>query len=1393
MISSFDPLPILAARDKNLPGYSYKLADGYGLDMTFTDQLDIDEKKMAVWISYADGNRRDGVGDLLVVEGIDESRHRKNPIHLFDHGKSVTLPVGKVEDPETGRYCGIIDPVTKCAKDLVYYYQGTGLPGIDKASEYDHALFCQQVFHLLAQKFIRGGSIGYQVLQARELPPEPMYGTPKGLLLISVLKLESSTVVMPANADTVRKGLAPDLREVLSMPYVCGKPLSPMLVKSLTPFASEKKAQLGYEGKAREEVFQHAGHRFVIREVPKPFGGGETVWAVFVPNDPRGGADSMWPSIEAAKQHIREGWSEEKKGFPSDDIDPDKARQILRDGEVNGKPLSDKQRGMFGAAAGEDKSLSPDTIREINQFVDSLKTVPQAKLTEALVQAGVPVINHEIGRNAQLNQLRNALLSNPHGNRYSVNRKAAPPAGPNDATVHTRQPYVQAQDASQIPKMGVRQKPDGYYVYDPTTGKDQFGPFFSEGIALRWAERLNMGKKNVKELRKKYRRTAKGLVRRLKRSSPGSSVIYLAGKDLERARKEAEAKGIKFQHISSRNGTARVKLIGDDGAIDEVAKSYGRLVKFQGAKSMKAQPLREPSRTNVHAGTEEAGETVVARRAIMQTNNVYEYFAQPGERLTVVGRNDVGQMRVRNRAGMEQSVTSIDVRRKAMGTKAKRPKYGEGNPLVGYMQNMGSIETWRIQATLIKPDGTSKEHTNGGFASEREAEEFANRMMRGANARSVYGAGPGMSTWTNVRVEPEKSMPIKRTKNNPLTLIVVGDKVEVIPGSGGHTQEYAGQVGTVTEVRGDAVKVRLPSETRSVTFEKNEVKKKALKDTKSMKNTKKKDGEDLPVGDESTTASGEERQLPLGAQVLRRLHEDASLLLQDYDEMLGPLENENVKTRLQGKLEGFTEELTELEEEFGKLYPDLGGLVGTKDDDALEDAADLESDGEPDNDKEEYEEELEPTPKDMDTMDDNAVGSSSEEREEVSPEDALEGMETVEEEEEGEKSLRRKVKSLRRKYGKAMTFDDVGIGETFSFLDPQVAPQGKKGPWKKVSVREYVDANSGERHELGYTRTEVEKKSIGGRRKGFCPECGKEDCVCETDEKGIKVAPALVAAVAPAVGQLAGQLLTPKDKGYVKEAGGFLGEIGQPDSILDDEGRMKSYHYHKTLSGMAQLDEAREDLEEGSEDLQDSGIPPAEFEPGAGAKGVGSAAAAVAKHPRVRAAARGAVRGAIEGATTGKAADERQRSDTDSEGAVRGERNEITRHVANPAPDPKPGQSTTMNYKGQMEILGQAADFLKELAFLPELDDDYRGRSTGFSKGLNDFIGPDEEAPVEDPNEELPPDEGAPEGAPSGAPEGVVMEEEEEPGMEMKFLADEADLQNKKIAELSRMLSRLPI
>lgn len=235
----------------------------FGGGVDFTGNLDIDESKMSVWIPFADGNKRDGVGDLLEVSGIDFSRHKNLPNVLFDHGKETSLPLGLAcERDERGRYDYTkytvqVDPLSKSARLNAFFYQGKGMGGDDVHADQlsQHALFCEQLYHMVAMKMLGAGSIGYQVIQATPLQPDYQKGIPQGLHLQKVLMLEGSLVVMPANQDTVRKAL--------SLNKVCGKPLSPVLVKSLSPYAPARKVQMGWEKKAKGDRIEVHDNRVV--------------------------------------------------------------------------------------------------------------------------------------------------------------------------------------------------------------------------------------------------------------------------------------------------------------------------------------------------------------------------------------------------------------------------------------------------------------------------------------------------------------------------------------------------------------------------------------------------------------------------------------------------------------------------------------------------------------------------------------------------------------------------------------------------------------------------------------------------------------------------------------------------------------------------------------------------------------------------------------------------------------------------------------------------------------------------------------------------------------------------------------------------------------------------
>lgn len=208
-------LDTLNTRNKELApdAFSYKIGpagSSYGLDVPIIGELDIDPHTMSMWIPIASGVRRDGVGDLLDVDGINTSRHIKNPIVLFDHGKEVSRPIARArENPkDVDSYTFKIDAVNKSAGCRAYFYQGKDNCALTGGCQPGtHAQFCEELFDMAANGFIGAGSIGYQVISAEHMPPDYTSGTPQGLHLKKILMLEGSLVVLPASIDTVAKAL----------------------------------------------------------------------------------------------------------------------------------------------------------------------------------------------------------------------------------------------------------------------------------------------------------------------------------------------------------------------------------------------------------------------------------------------------------------------------------------------------------------------------------------------------------------------------------------------------------------------------------------------------------------------------------------------------------------------------------------------------------------------------------------------------------------------------------------------------------------------------------------------------------------------------------------------------------------------------------------------------------------------------------------------------------------------------------------------------------------------------------------------------------------------------------------------------------------------------------
>lgn len=441
-----DPLSVLNTREKRLDRYSYKLSgmNQYGLDTTYSDEAEVNEREMSFLLPFASGKRRDGVGDLLEVGGIRTERHRLNPIILLDHGKHTALPIGLAEDRETKAYTVVIDPVKQEATAKVFVYQ-TG-----EGRTNDHALFCEQIFDLWAKRLIRGGSIGYQVVKALNLQPDYETGTPQGLHLLVTLMLEASAVVLPANQDTTAQDTAV---KILAMPRVCGKRLSPYLVKSLECYCPEQtKTVVGFDG------------------------------------------------IKSIRAKYKEQVAVPLRSVQGGKIPPAK----------------------WKPGAGAIKSAQ--SAYRVMDFVEG-----ETVVAKKIIMKGGPLVP---------------------GGMYIF-------AQPGDRLTVVRGGKTSAKVRNAVGKEGecsgneIRKLKDSHHA------------------------------KSIKELRKRYK-TAKGSLRRLRKSTPGRAIVHIDRKDIDNVEEEATKRGLKFQRLAPHtSGSERIKLMGDDSSIDEVAKQYGRPMRIK--------------------------------------------------------------------------------------------------------------------------------------------------------------------------------------------------------------------------------------------------------------------------------------------------------------------------------------------------------------------------------------------------------------------------------------------------------------------------------------------------------------------------------------------------------------------------------------------------------------------------------------------------------------------------------------------------------------------------------------------------------------------------------------------------------------------------------------------
>lgn len=311
---------------------------------------------------------------------------------------------------------------------------------------------------------------------------------------------------------------------------------------------------------------------------------------------------------------------------------------------------------------------------------------------------------------------------------------------------------------------------------------------------------------------------------------------------------------------------------------------------------------------------------------------------------------------------------------------------------------------------------------------------------------------------------------------------------------------------------------------------------KGWKSTKSVK-TKAKSmtnkGKKAMPDDFDQDQSGPE---PYGAQVARRLHEDSSILMKDYDEMIGLLDHEGMKAHLQKTLEGMEGNMTKLEDMFSQSYPHLKALGESDDMDTgdMEEGEDFETKDVMDDDLPldgdiPLDDDLPPDDGSMDDMKDiggDAVPADSfdEDADIPDPDEVATGMAT-----KSLKSRKKFIKSKKKSLG-----DDKDKEEKYLIAYRQKGMKGSKS-WK---TKAFDDDDE---------RDEYAKRLI----KAF----GEDDVDIMTKDPEIQ-------------GKDFDQDeddITPEMKRLIKNASAFLDEVSEEDVPFDDEKRMKAYYHFKNF------------------------------------------------------------------------------------------------------------------------------------------------------------------------------------------------------------------------------------
>lgn len=974
---------ILDSRNKSLLGYGYKLLNGpstsYGMDTVMGESMDIDENRMAVRIPFADGTRRDGVGDLTEVAGIKLDRHEKGRQVLFDHGKVVTLPVALTEDPDTKQYTVFIDPHNRTADAWCFFYRGKGLEGVQRNKEYDHAVFCEQLFDLLTKRFVRGGSFGYQVIKGYPLQPDYEKGLPQGIHLLETLLLELGPVVLPANMDTVLKskslGYDPEAAyKILSMPTICGKTISPYLVKSLSGCV-DKKAFLGLDGtydknpdndpcpscpKCDSKDTGHVrslsgnaschkcGHIFKDSEYgKKAFEGTQKVPLISVRDytlDGRGHSDPPHANNAATGNHVKGDGLKGLKSLRQKYGQKGRLRNAFQHVATHVAAIG--SAAAYGAAAGHATGVGAG----------------KGALAGAVGGAVSSIAGH-VGKRGY-NKVKDHIESKQSETESQNRRK-----GPVEDESETPQFHPQEHYQTRMGKGLVTGKKHND-VNEPCP--NTFPNTTREAIIQQQA-----GQKSMDDLRLKYRK-AKGLRRRLRKSVTGSSVMRVHEKDIQKLQGDAKEHGIEIAHLGTVNNLAKLRLTGGDSVIDELARRYGR----KGTKAMPPFKLpgyygeeKDPMRPDMPAVKKRTPGKLTRKptfKSTLKKKKKYltkDFPTTRGEASTDwVSSDDYDQRTGGGRGGqfLKNKARNAGYQTRAS---AKDRTQNPHHPKKQAQEHHDWNEGWDDHHFIHNPESYGKSLKNKALKKTPVPRVHGTSELPDDSGRERLSISPGTLAHSTGGTENIKSM---KTKSQPTQSgePVRKQSIHLAPASTSEadTARVNANIGKV--YAGGDSKTPIRTGGRQAAKLGKGIKAMPMNDTMEPEQDIDTPPPDLEAEDHEIPG-GEGELEKYSAQVIRQMHADATFLLQHYDGMREHLEHEEIDSTVQKKLENLVEEIEELEGLMSKHHPDVEPLSGAE-------TPEEENEMEDEEEAEEGDEEEGPADSEID--------------EEPTPDEAVEGM-----------------------------------------------------------------------------------------------------------------------------------------------------------------------------------------------------------------------------------------------------------------------------------------------------------------------------------------------------------------------------------------------------------------